>query len=184
MEPSGVVTFINRFAQRFFGYGEEEILGKNALGTIVPEIESTGRNLRKMIEDIGLNPDSYVNNLYENVCRDGKRVWIAWTNRPIRDESGRITEILCIGNDVTERKLAEEALRETRDYLENLIDYANAPIIVWDPSFRITRFNQAFERLTGRSVKKVLGQPLDILFPEDSRGRALAHIGRTLSGER
>jgi len=184
MEPSGVVTFINRFAQRFFGYGEEEILGKNALGTIVPEIESTGRNLRTMIEDIGLNPDSYVNNLYENVCRDGKRVWIAWTNRPIRDESGRITEILCIGNDVTERKLAEEALRETRDYLENLIDYANAPIIVWDPSFRITRFNQAFERLTGRSVKKVLGQPLDILFPEDSKERALAHIGRTLSGER
>lgn len=36
MKPSGVITFINGFAQRFFGYDEEEILGKNALGMIVP----------------------------------------------------------------------------------------------------------------------------------------------------
>lgn len=49
----------------------------------------------------------------------------------------------------THRKLAEEKPRETSDYLENLLNYANAPIIVWDPEFRITQFNHAFERLTG-----------------------------------
>ena len=43
------------------------------------------------------------------------------------------------GRDITERKRAEEELRETRDYLENLFNYANAPIIVWDAEFRITR---------------------------------------------
>ena len=41
-----------------------------------------------------------------------------------------------------------EALKETNDYLNNLFDYANAPIIVWDPQYSITRFNHAFEDLT------------------------------------
>ncbi len=50
-------------------------------------------------------------------------------------------------------------------YLENLINYANAPIIVWDPQFRITRFNHAFELLTGLTEAEVLGQSLEILFP-------------------
>ncbi|MDO8738720.1 PAS domain S-box protein [Candidatus Deferrimicrobium sp.] len=77
-----------------------------------------------------------------------------------------------------------EALRESRDYLENLLKYANAPIIVWDPDFRVTRFNQAFERLTGRSAGEVLGRSLDILFPADRREEAMAHVLSTTTGER
>ena len=78
---------------------------------------------------------------------------------------------------------AEESLRETRDYLENLIDYANAPIIVWDTSFKIIRFNHAFERLTGLRAAEAIGGPLNILFPEDSREESLEHIYRAMSGE-
>jgi PAS domain S-box-containing protein len=75
-------------------------------------------------------------------------------------------------------------LRETKDYLESLIGYANAPIIVWDPSFKITRFNRAFERLTGRKAEEVLGRSLEMLFPLESRDESLTYIWRTLSGER
>jgi len=88
------------------------------------------------------------------------------------------------GQDVTERKKVEESLRETRDYLENLIGYANAPIIVWDSGYKITRFNHAFERLTGLRAKEVLGKELGILFPEDSREKSLELIQRTVTGER
>jgi PAS domain S-box-containing protein len=91
---------------------------------------------------------------------------------------------VAVARNITERKRAEEALRETRDYLENLFNYANAPIIVWDPEFRITRFNRAFERLTGKSASEVLGASLDILFPEARREEAMAHIHLTTVGER
>ena len=80
-------------------------------------------------------------------------------------------------------RLVEE-LRETRDYLNNLIDYANAPIIVWDSDFRVTRFNHAFERLTGRRSADVLGKNLDILFPESSRTESMDYIYKAVAGER
>ncbi len=108
----GNVTFINEFAQRFFGYSEEEILGKNLVGTIVPEFESaTERNLQLMVEDITANPDTYINNENENMRSNGERVWIAWTNKPVFDQNGRVREILGIGNDISERKRADKLIR-------------------------------------------------------------------------
>ncbi len=86
--------------------------------------------------------------------------------------------------DITERKKIEKNLRETKEYLENLIDYANAPIIVWDPTFSINRFNHAFERLTGLGADEVLGKSLEILFPEESRDKSLEYIKKALLGER
>jgi PAS domain S-box-containing protein len=84
-------------------------------------------------------------------------------------------------NDLT---TAEHAERETSQYLENLINYANAPIIVWDPHYRITRFNHAFEVLTGRPADAVIGQHVDILFPDQYREAAMDLVRRATSGER
>ena len=86
--------------------------------------------------------------------------------------------------DITGRKNAEVALQETQDYLNSLLNYANAPIIVWDPLFHITQFNRAFERLTGRAAEDVIGTHLDILFPEEQKAHAMEHIRRAVSGER
>ena len=82
------------------------------------------------------------------------------------------------------RKNVEDTLRGTSQYLENLIDYANAPIIVWDRDLRIRRFNHAFEFLTGMAAGSVLGKPLDILFPERSCRESMELIQKTGSGER
>jgi PAS domain S-box-containing protein len=84
----------------------------------------------------------------------------------------------------TRLRQSEESERETRDYLEKLIGYANAPIIVWDPQFRIARFNHAFEELTGLKAKEVLGMEIDLLFPEDRREECLEQIRQTTGGKR
>lgn len=75
------------------------------------------------------------------------------------------------------------SLRETSDYLESLINYANAPIIVWDPQFIIIRFNHAFEQLSGYISNEVVGRHLSILFPRDSSEESLNQIAKTLAGE-
>ncbi|HSJ54700.1 MAG TPA: PAS domain S-box protein, partial [Anaerolineae bacterium] len=127
---------------------------------------------------------------------------------PFADVDGT-TLILEMGIDITERKQAERALQEanemlerrvaertaeltlsnaelaeTHDYLDKLLSYANAPIVVWDPALRITRFNAAFERLTGLDAGAVVGQTLDILFPEQRKEEAMVQIQRATTGER
>jgi PAS domain S-box-containing protein len=87
-------------------------------------------------------------------------------------------------NEVTERRMTEERLRETRDYLDSLLNNANAPIVVWDPEFRITRFNRAFERLTGRDAAEVVGEGLDVLFPKERLEESRDLVRRASMGER
>ncbi len=85
--------------------------------------------------------------------------------------------------EIAERKRTEEELRETRDYLENMINSANAAIIVWNPQFRIIRFNYASEHLTGYTAHEIVGKELKIIFPEASRDEVLSKIECTLKGE-
>jgi len=183
-KPTGEIIYFNRFAQKFFGYAENEILGRS-VGILVPETDSAGLDLSRLADHIVANPELHASNENENVLRDGRRVWVQWTNRALTDKAGKLREILAIGNDITAIKLAEEGLREARDYLDSLFDYANAPIIVWDPRLRITRFNHAFEDMTGLKADEVLGRDIGLLFPEDRKEESLRLIGRTiLEGER
>lgn len=81
--------------------------------------------------------------------------------------------------NIQKLKLSEENLRQTHDYLDNLINYANAPIIVWNPQFNIIRTNQAFEHLTGYNSGEVLGHSLDMVFPEATKHESLRQIEKT-----
>ncbi|MEI6168750.1 MAG: ATP-binding protein [bacterium] len=82
----------------------------------------------------------------------------------------------------TRRLAAEMALKEAHDYLNNLFNHAYAPIIVWDPQFRITRFNHAFEELTGRRANEVLGKSPAILFPPSLVAGAMSFLSKTQTG--
>jgi PAS domain S-box-containing protein len=120
---------------------------------------------------------------YRMIARDGQVVWFRDDAVVVIDSTGIPLFLQGAMFDITERKKAEDALSETRNYLENLFNHANAPIIVWDPSFKITRFNHAFEHLTGQIAEEIIGQRLEILFPESSRDSSLSKIERTLVGE-
>lgn len=134
MDTTGKITFFNRFAERFFGYKAKEIIGKNIVGTILPEKETTGRDLVRMINNICRDPERYKINENENIKKDGTRVWILWTNKPIINKKGEIAEILCIGNDETEIKKIEKEIhnsynklvmrvqKKTREFLETKKD--------------------------------------------------------------
>jgi PAS domain S-box-containing protein len=115
--PDGRITFFNAFAQRLFGWPAAEAIGQ-PVGILVPAQDSVGTDLTGLVESIASYPERYRNNINENICRDGRRVWMTWTNRALRDARGQVTSILAVGNDITQRKQAEEALRQRNDELE------------------------------------------------------------------
>jgi diguanylate cyclase (GGDEF)-like protein/PAS domain S-box-containing protein len=180
-------TYVSPSVLRLRGYSVEEAMGQTVEQELTPaSIEVAMKVLAEelAIEDLEQKDLSRSRTLeLEHFCKDGSTVWLEVTMTFLRDKDGRPVGILGASRDITERKRAEEALRQTRDYLEKLIDYANAPIIVWDPSFTITRFNGAFERLTGRPANQVIGQRLEVLFPEHERAASMEEIARTLRGE-
>ncbi len=100
MDTKGNITFLNQFAERFFGFYEGQLLGKNVIGTIVSEKDLSGGNLVNVIKDIVEKPDLHSINENENIRRNGERVSILWTNKAIIGDDGKIKEILCIGNQV------------------------------------------------------------------------------------
>ena len=102
---------------------------------------------------------------------------------PIRDEEGHIIGAGEVAYDVTEQVRNVEELHETTQFLENLITHASAPIIVWDPALRITRFNKAFEHLTGRSAREVTGKTPGFLIPREYRHAAIDLFYKAMVGD-
>ncbi|WP_406827841.1 PAS domain S-box protein [Microbulbifer sp. ARAS458-1] len=113
-DRNGVVTFFNEYAQRFFGYREAEIIGRHVVGTIVPENESTGRDLRPLMDHICNHPEEHRYNVNENVTKNGTRVWVAWTNKLLTNDDGEAIGVLSIGTDITKQRLLEEELRQAQ----------------------------------------------------------------------
>jgi PAS domain S-box-containing protein len=123
--PEQTITFFNEYAQTFFGFDAGEVVGRNVVGTIAREVDSEGRDLRALLRDVSEHPETHGSNENENVCKDGRRVWVHWANRAIRDDQGNVVEILCVGTDITRRREMEaEALRyqqRLRELTERLV---------------------------------------------------------------
>ncbi|WP_160153469.1 PAS domain S-box protein [Microbulbifer sp. ALW1] len=113
-DKNGEITFFNEYAQNFFGFSETEIIGKHVIGTIVPENESTGRDLRPLMQHICNYPEEHRYNVNENITKDGTRVWVAWTNKILIDDHGETIGVLSIGSDITKQRLLEEELRQAQ----------------------------------------------------------------------
>jgi PAS domain S-box-containing protein len=158
-------------ARQFVGKSLFELFGNEVGGAFVERLRKVATSPEPVeFEDRTMMPS-------------GVRWYLSVHSRSV-DSNGNPTGVHVYAHDITQRKQVEEALRESKEYLENLFNYANAPIIVWDPQFRITRFNHAFEFLTGRNETEVIGQSLEILFPPELIENSMTLIRKTLTGER
>jgi PAS domain S-box-containing protein len=135
------------------------------MGTIVPETDSANRDLRTLMEQVLADPAAFEQNTNENVCRDGRRVWIAWTNKTVLDEHGEIREVLSIGTDITERKRAAEQIAEQAAFL----DKARDAIIARTIDGQILFWNQGAENIYGWKREEVIGRNIGELIYADPR---------------
>jgi PAS domain S-box-containing protein len=169
-EPSGKLLFINHYGLQFFGYTEEEILGKNVM-ILVPEIESSGRDLTTLIQQIVQAPDRFITIVNENVRRDRTSAWVSWTNNVITDESGQVLEILAVGNDVTELKRTEQELRKSEERLRLAAQAAQLGIFDWDIQNDLPLWDRRMYEIFGvNPVDKPINREVfvkEVIHPED-----------------
>jgi PAS domain S-box-containing protein len=127
-DSQGRIRYINDYGVKLLGYEEHEILGRTLFETIIPEAELSGRDVRPMVHDLLRNPQSYPQGEGENLCRDGRRVWMVWSNQAIFNDQGEVVEILSVGNDTTQRRQAEEALQRSEVKFRNIFENSQVGI--------------------------------------------------------
>ena len=127
-DPQGRIRYINDYGVKLLGYEEHQILGRSLFETIIPEAELSGRDMRPFVHDLLRNPQSYPQGEGENLCRDGRRVWVAWSNQAIFNDQGDVVEILSVGNDTTQRRRAEEALQRSEAKFRTIFENSQVGI--------------------------------------------------------
>jgi PAS domain S-box-containing protein len=178
-DPDLRITGFNHAFERLTGCMADKVLGKR-IDCLFP-----GETHERSMTYIGqaMKGEQWETIEIPILRKDGDVRILLWNSANIFNSDQKIIATIAQGIDITYRKQVEEALRESNEYLRNLLNNANVPIIIWDQDFRITGFNHAFERLTGCMAGKVLGKQIDCLFPGETHERSMAHIRQARMGE-
>ncbi len=168
MDENGRITFFNEYAESFFGFSEQELVGQSVVGTIVPETESSGRDLQDMIKRLTENPSLYINNVNENIRKNGERVWISWSNHELVDVEGACQGILSVGLDITDLKRMEEALRASEQRFRSFVENANDVVFVLTASGKFSYVSPQWKESFGYELSEVIGKEfVPFVHPDD-----------------
>jgi PAS domain S-box-containing protein len=113
--------------------------------------------------------DALVDELEPSVDAKGRPRWISRTKVPLRDSTGMVIGLVGVARDVTDREVAEGALRESEMRFRSVAHSAADAIVSADAKGNIFFWNQSAERIFGYSEQEVLGKPIAILMSARSR---------------
>jgi len=159
----GVLTFVNEAYCRYFGKTREELIGRSFL----PWLPEEDRRLAAE-RFAGICPAApLVEHEHRVVMPSGETRWMHWTNHGVFDATGRLIEVQAVGRDITERRAAEDALRQSEENYRLLFEHSITGIsIVQDGRF--VKANEALCRIYCLPVEKVLGaDAAGTVVPED-----------------
>jgi two-component system CheB/CheR fusion protein len=177
----GTIRTWNRGAENLFGYTRGEAVARS-VEMLVPkdraeEIAMIMGKLRR--------GESVVQLETERIRKDGQRVLVSLTISPVRDGGGKVAFASVIGRDITERKHAEQALRDREARLQAILDAAADAIITIDSRGTILSVNSATERMFGYTAGEMVGHNVSMLMPSPYREAHDGHIERYLrTGEK
>ncbi len=171
LDPSGHIASWNAGAQRFKGYQPHEILREHFSRFYTPEDRNSGlpgRALAQALEQGKYEAEGW------RVRKDGTRFWAHVVIDPIYDEHRNHLGYAKITRDVTQRKLAEDALRESeqrfRLLVQGVTDYA---IYMLSPEGLVTNWNVGAERIKGYSLEEIVGSHFSRFYTEEDRSAGM-----------
>ncbi len=150
----GTLTFVNKRYGEYFGKPRDELEGRDFF-QFIPEEERGG--VRAHYATLAPQQPA-VTYEHQVVAPDGSLRWQRWTDRALFDGHGRPVEYQSIGQDITDSRQAEEALRESERRLRELLENVNLVAVGLDAHGSITFCNDFLLRLTGWQREEVLGQ--------------------------
>ncbi|MBF0387259.1 MAG: PAS domain S-box protein [Candidatus Omnitrophica bacterium] len=167
LDLEGRHTFVNAQALKMLGYEEQDLLGKEShslwhhsrpYGSAYPLNECP--NYKVLHGSPGMSGEEFY------WRKGGSGFPVDYTTRPLI-EDGKVVGAVVSFRDISERKRAEEALRQSEEKIRSVTDSAQDAIVMMDPKGSISFWNPAAERIFGYSAREAIGQNLHrFLVPE------------------
>jgi PAS domain S-box-containing protein len=177
--PDGTLTFVNEAYCRYFDKGREELIGHKFM-PLIPESDR-----EKVFENISsLNPNNpIITHEHQVLAHKGELCWHKWTNRAIFDDQNNLMEYQAVGWDITHRKQAEEALRESEARYRTLVETMNEGLEVADENSMVTYINDRLSEMIGYSPDETIGRPIYDFIDETYHELVREIISERKSGE-
>ncbi|WP_162913049.1 hybrid sensor histidine kinase/response regulator [Rhodospirillaceae bacterium SYSU D60014] len=176
LDPSGVVTNWNTGAERLKGYTVDEIVGQHFSKFYTKEDRAAGLPARVL--ETAAREGRYESEGWR-IRKDGSRFWASVVVDAIRNKAGQLQGFAKVTRDVTERRAAHEALRQSERQFRLLVagvtDYA---LFMLDPNGIVTNWNAGAQRIKGYAAEEIVGQHFSRFYTE--RDRAAGAPARAL----
>jgi PAS domain S-box-containing protein len=167
LDPNGFVTNWNVGAERIKGYTADEIIGQHFSRFYTPEERAAGAPGRVL--SIAAREGRFEGEGWR-VRKDRSRFWASTVVDAIRDEKGELVGFAKVTRDITERRMAQDALRASEQQFRMLVagvtDYA---IYMLDPNGVITSWNAGAQRIKGYAADQIIGQHFSRFFTDQDR---------------
>jgi len=171
LDPSGIVTNWNAGGERLKGYTADEIVGQHFSRFYTKE--DRGAGLPARVLEAAAREGRYESEGWR-VRKDGSRFWALVVVDAIRNKNGTLEGFAKVTRDITERRAAQDALRESERQFRLLIagvtDYA---LFMLDPNGIITSWNVGAERIKGYTAEEVIGHHFSRFYTERDRAAGL-----------
>jgi PAS domain S-box-containing protein len=154
-----VYTWMNRAGFDFFG---DDAIGREASFYFAGQSDGVYEKVQPLFA--GSDETIVVENWQRR--RDGETRLLAWWCRGLKDESGKVVGVISTARDITDRKLMEQALRESKQTALALFENAAQGILWIDAAGKILSFNAMAEKMFGYPREEIVGKRLEILMPE------------------
>ncbi len=181
-DPAGMITFVNRAYDVYIGSHLPGTATGSIKGRRIWDIMQVPNyaEIERVLADLAQNRAAQtIERFFTTV--DGQACWVAWTIRALFDAEDRVREYQAVGNIITERKLAEEALRSSEAKLRSLFAAMQDVILVLDAEGRYLEIAPTDAGLFYRPPDQVLGKTLAEIVPADLAARGLECIRAVLA---
>ena len=163
LDTKGRILRFNPYFETLTGRRLEDVRGKSWFDTFLPERD---RERIRALFGRALTAERTSGNVNPIVTKDGRERDIEWFDAPLTDARGELIGVLCTGQDITDRKAAEERLREGLARLAAVVSTAVDAIITIDEQGIMDSVNPSTERLFGYTAAELLGRNVRMLMPE------------------